>query len=603
MTGLPFEEPREQESDAQLVQHSIPIRVQLRSESPQCECVVEGAIIAANTIEFESPDVTGTPLGAEVLKDNTTAVQLRVSIDGGLTWTPGRHDAGEMADLMRQGGPQSQLPAQREEELQKGMLTPAQREDELQKAKATSLLWYCRWPKEGPSHVEPTCAVVTGGTELLLNVALPRQLPGDYLTVKFICEPLPAEDVPPPEVTATALTDEFSDGAPTADSQTPCQTLAVERKELSVCAWLEPGRGVKCNSPAFDVETLRFYRHSLQLSLDGNVFLPRVLPCYIVNPRMTGLEPSLGPLLEDTRVSIKATGIADSSIRRVRLTFPAVIGWAAKELPVNIDCTSGKLWFVMPGLASEVRTRLDEAAATETPPVAPAGTTEAGEEAEAAEAAEAVLPEGPATFCDGGLHDTKVVVELSLNGQDFTRDQVCFMYYGSFATGVVQIVASADGGTVSAEPAKEDAKGKKGSKAAIEEVTFTTVTPGSKLGIPMRLVLQTSYAVIRVTLETKIGDEEQKPYGEKDLPAQFEVITPPAPPPPEPDPKAKNAPPPPPPSDPVPIDMITALTPRIGIQELPEGAMLLMTGFSVSMNGQSFVPCPPPLTPLRLEAV
>mmetsp|Transcript_44267 Transcript_44267/g.85117 ORF Transcript_44267/g.85117 Transcript_44267/m.85117 type:complete len:1011 (+) Transcript_44267:53-3085(+) len=606
MTGLPFDEPREEEPDAHLVQHSIPVRVRLRSELPACECVVDGTIVAADTVEFESPDVTGTPLGTEVLKDNTIAVQLKVSIDGGLTWTPERHDARELADLMCQGGPHSPLPMRCGDSI----LTPTQREEELQQAKAAALLWYCWWPKEGPSHVEPTCAVVTGSTEVLLNVALPRQLPADYITVKFTCEPLLPADVPPPEVAATAVVDELGDGTSTLDAQTPCQVPAVECQELSVCAWLEPGRGVKCNSPPFDAETLHLYKHSLQLSLDGRVFLPRILPCYILNPRMTGLEPCLGPLLEETRVSIKATGLADSSVRRVRLTFPAALGWAAKELPINKDCTSGELWFVMPNLAVEVRHRMNEMAATavETPPVPPATATETIETGSVAGdggLAEAAVLESPATFNDGGLHATEVQVELSLNGQDFTRDNVSFMYYRSFATKAVQVVATADGANASAEPAKEDPKGKKASKANVEEVTFITVAPGSKLGIPMGLVLQTSFAVLRVALATKIEGEEPQPFREKDLPAQFETIVPPPPPPPEPDPKAKNAPrdapPPEKPLDPTPIDMITALAPGIGIQELPEGAVLLMTGFSVSMNGRSFVPCPPPLVPLRLE--
>lgn len=315
----------------------------------------------------------------------------------------------------------------------------------------------------------------------------------------------------------------------------------------------------------------------------------------------------MGPVLEETRVSIKATGIADSSVRRVRLTFPATLGWAAKELPVNIDCTKGELWFIMPSLAAEARDRMDEAAATdaETPLVPPAVTMETIENGSAAGdegSPEAAVP-GPVTFYDGGLHATKVQVELSLNGQDFTQDHVCFMYYGSFATEAVQVVVMADGGSASAEPVKEDPKAKKGSKANVEEPTFITVTPGSKLGIPMRLVLQTSFAVLRITLATKIDGEEPKPFKEEDSPAHFEIITPPPPPPPEPDPKAKNQPPPDKPLDPTPIDMITALTPGIGIQDLPEGAVLLMTGFSVSLNGKSFVPCPPPQTPLRLEPV
>jgi len=312
--------------------------------------------------------------------------------------------------------------------------------------------------------------------------------------------------------------------------------------------------------------------------------------------------------LEETRVSIRAMGIKDSSVRRVRLIFPAALGSATKDLPLNVDCRTGELWFVMPSLAVDVRHRMDEAAAiaSETPSVPPAVTMEAAENGSATGdegTPEAAVPEPPATFNDGGLHATEVQVELSLNGQDFTRDHVCFMYYGSFATEAVQIVAAADGGSVSVEPAKEDSKAKKSSKGNVEEVTYITVTPGSKLGIPMRLVLQTSFAVLRVTLATKIEGEEPKPFREEDSPAQFETITPPPPPPPEPDPKAKNAPPPPPLEDPKPVDMITALTPGIGVQELPEGALLFMTGFSVSLNGQSFVPCPPPQTPLRLEPV
>merc|ERR1711874_482033 len=55
---------------------------------------------------------------------------------------------------------------------------------------ANMVLWYCKWPENGASHLEPSFAPVTGGTELLVHVALPSSMPTDSIIVKFVCKPL-----------------------------------------------------------------------------------------------------------------------------------------------------------------------------------------------------------------------------------------------------------------------------------------------------------------------------------------------------------------------------------------------------------------------------
>jgi len=188
-------------------------------------------------------------------------------------------------------------------------------------------------------------------------------------------------------------------------------------------------------------------------------------------------------------------------------------------------------------------------------------------------------------------------VELSLNGQNFTEDGICFTFHGSLAAEAVQVLAPPEGDTT--EAPKEEPKAKKG-KGAVEEPVFTAVKPGSKLGCAFKPSLETEHAVLRMELDTKVGEDDAQPFRDVDMPGKIELITPAAP-PPEPDVKGKKEPPPEAMPAPEPIEMLTALVPEVKAEDLPEGAVLLIRGFRVSLNGQSFTPCAESPQPMRLE--
>jgi len=583
VTGMPFEHPEQkQEQEGRSVQDTIPLKVRLKSASPFCDCVVDGSIVDVDTVEFTTPSVMASQLGSVVEQGFTSPVELQVSIDDGFTWTPDRHAAPVAEEL------DQTLWAPSTGELKEDLAVSSAAPDTIRKGSA--VLWYCRWPEEGPSHVEPRCAPVSGGTELLMHVDLPQQMPADHLTVKFVCDPLYSIGDPELERSAPMRRD-------AKESLNPCQEEIAKLPlagvlEVPVCAWLDQnGQGVRCASPPLDAENVQFYSYSVHLSLDGCVYLERCLPFSVFDLRVSGLDPSIGPLLEQTRVAVKTTGLVETDIMRVRVDFPGNLGWPSRILPASFDHTSGGVCFAIPDLVVEVRRRVDEAQAVLDTP----GVAEDGAGDDSGETPEPVVL-GP----DGGLHGVEVCVELSLNGQNFTEDHICFTYYGPLEADAVQLISLAEG--VAAEPVKEDPKAaKKPAKGAPEEVTYTIVRPGSKIGCAVKPILESASALLRVELATKVGDEEQQPFRVVDLPARVEEIKLPPAQPAETDPKAgKNAPPEPPPEV-DPVEMLTALAPEIRTEELPEGAFIIMCGFSVSLNGQSFVPCQQQPQLMRLE--
>lgn len=593
VTGLPFEPPgRRADPEARPVQELVPLRVRLSAAGPACDVMVPGRIVDAETVEFTTPSVAGTPLGAVVEQGFTSAVQLRVSIDDGFTWTPDRHSVPTAEELdqtsLQNGGPKS---------MQKGLQDlkedfHASRRVQDAIAKGATVLWYCRWPEGGPSHVEPGCAPVAGGTELLLHVQLPQQMPTDHLTVKFVCDPL--HSVGDPELESRAPMRRDAAEIINPSHEEIAKLPLAGQLEVPVCAWLDPGgRGVRCVSPPFDAESVRLYRYFVQLSLDGCVFLERMLPFAVFDLRVTGLEPSIGPLLEQTHVKVRATGVVETDILRVRVDFPTDLGWDSRVLPASLDHTTGEISFMMPDLAVEVRRRADEAHATglataalHAPAAADDGATGAVE----------LPPPEP----DGGLHGVEVCVELSLNGQNFTEDRMYFTYYGPLEAEQVQLLSLPEG--AAAEAPKEDAKAKKGGKGAVEEPAYTLVRPGSKLGCPLRPLLESAAsAALRVELMSKVGDEEPAPLQTLTMPGRIELVSPPPPPPADPDPKAaKSAAPSEPAVELDPVEMLTALAPEVGAEGLPEGAVLLLCNWAVSLNGQSFAACQAQ-PPMRLE--
>mmetsp|Transcript_53047 Transcript_53047/g.152889 ORF Transcript_53047/g.152889 Transcript_53047/m.152889 type:complete len:942 (+) Transcript_53047:178-3003(+) len=544
VTGLPFDAaPGE---DGTLVQDSIPAKVRFRCQSPELDVVLDARVIDIDTVEFITPDVSASAFGQAVNGEKTTLpAHLSVSVDGGLTWTQDRQQPPEPADGNA---------------------------DATDPPRAPTTLWIAPWPKAGPSHVEPDCSPVAGGTELLLHIELPSKMPADLLTVKLVCVPLQSLD--DPELHCQA--DDLAKLAP---------------YDVPVKAWPDPGgRGIRCLAPKIAPAHVRLYSYSLELSLDGAVYLSGPLPFAVYDLRVVALEPSLGPLQEATDVCIKCIGAVPSSVKRVRLDFPEALGWPSRVVPAMLDHTTGDIFFSTPDLSAEARALADEERARVAAAAPPEGSEEA---AEAAPAEAAVDPEG-------GLGGTQVVVELSLNGQNFTEDAVEFVYHSQLQPKAVELLARPDGSPP--EQPKEDPKAKKG-KGAVEEPTEIPTLPQSKLGVELvRGAMATEFAALRVDLETKVGDEDFQLYKTVDLPGRVEEVAPPPSPPPPEDPKAKNAPASPPPAEDLPPrDMVCALAPEVMTTDLPQGALLYLRRFQVSLNGRNFVPCPEGALPLRLE--
>lgn len=597
VTGLPFERPSRFTSQSGLkpLQDIIPVKVRLRSSSPLLDVVVPGRIVDVDTVEFITPDVTLSPLGSVAEQSGCAAVQLQVSIDDGFTWTmeksmdPGRS--------MRANGDQPQLSDKRKkserrivagiEEL-KGESEAAQNE-RVAKSALSTLLWYCRWPRGGPSHVEPSCAPVTGGTELLLHIQLPPRIPTDNLTVKFVCKPLYSINDPEQEAKAPMRRD-------ASDIINPCHDAIAKLPlvgplDVLVNGWLDPGgRGVRCISPPLDAENVKYYEYHMELSLDGRRFLDRGLPFNIYDLRVTGLEPCLGPLTECTEVRIKTSGLVKTEIQKVRIDFPKDLMMPSRQLPAHYDHTTGEVAFAMPELSAEVRRGLDKAASetrgARSAEPSPAGGDPPGDPAEEEE------EEAPAVDVNGGLAGLEVFVELSLNGQNFTEDRVHFTYHGTFEPASIRVIAPPEGGIPADHQA--DTKGDKGKKKGGEESSdMLLVYPGSKLACEVRNLVHSESAAIRAELTTKVGDEEPQPFRTVEFPATIALVTP-APEHAQDDAGKKGKKDAEPAADEEaaePIEMLVAFAPAIRTEDLPDpSAILIMNNLAASLNGQQFLP-------------
>jgi hypothetical protein len=597
---------------------AIPVRVRLKSSSPLCDFIVPGRIVDVDILEFTTPNVVHSPLGSVVGQGVTSAVQVRVSLDDGFTWTADRYSilsasetsVGASQRLVGKKKPNDTALQQGLQGLM-GESTVARQAKDAIKADA-SLLWYSRWPQDGPTHVEPTCVPVTGDSELLLHVDLPPQMPAEQLIAKFVCTPL--HSIGDPALEGNAPTRRAAAEMVRPDQDAVSKLPLAMPLEVPVVAWLDArGQGVRVVSPPLDAENIRFYDYSVELSLDGRTFLPRGLPLSVYDLNVTALEPNTGSLLEQTQVKVRCTGLVQSDVHWVQLDFPPELGWKRRQLPASLDLTTGEVSFTMPDLAAEVRELADaalEASRAELDVARRASGTSGAEDA-AASAPAAADP-------TGGLRGVEVSVELSLNGQNFTQDGVPFTFHGPLEPAAVSLLALPEG-YAAEEPADPKAKGK---KAAQDDAEPKPLPPGAKLGCAVGGLSFSSFAVLRADLLVKAASEEPADQGKKakgkaaepedeeepvllrvvDLPALVEMITPKAPSPPPPDPKDKNPQIPPEPEPLAPVEMVTALTPAIRSEEMPApGSALFLANFQVSLNGQAFVPCPAGASRMRLE--
>lgn len=407
VTGVPYEDPASVEDGQPPLQDTMPVKVFLFSENPSLEFIVPGRIVEQDVVEFEIPDIVDTPLGEIVSQGLTCPVQIRVSLDGGLTWTPDRQPMptpDELEAASRLEIQQRIASKTSSRSLSHGLSGV---EGRATPSKNKTLLWFCHWPESGPSGAEPACAPVEGGTDLLLRIALPSRMPTEALTVKFTATPIGAGD-----------------------------EAELKPIEARVKGKLDSeSKGVHCVSPPFPPESASLYEFAIELSLDGQHFLSRPLPFQIYNTHVVELDPPSGPLLEPTQVKIRTEGFVRSRIYQARLDFPEY-DWPSRVLPVSYDYTTGEISFEMPDLSAEVRQGQEEAlAAHEAEKAAKAAAAEEhsaeGEApvepvASGAEKEEEEMQPDPA----GGLEGLQVFVELSLNGQHFTEDRIAFTYTG-----------------------------------------------------------------------------------------------------------------------------------------------------------------------------
>lgn len=600
VTGIPFETAPALQSQSltmstRLVQETIPVQVRLRSQSPNCDMIVKGKIVDKDVVEFVTPDALPSPLGAVVEQGATLPVQIRVSTDGGFTWTVDRYVAPvakELDQTLRQHP--GEQPARSGYGLAPGSKDmvkslkdfkgdfEARRGANTMAEQGSTMLWFCKWPEGGPTHVEPGCAPVTGGAEILIFVPLPARMPTENLTVKFVCTPL--HSIGDPELEGKAPMRRDAAEITNPDKEAVAKLPLAGGLEVPVIAFLDPaGRGICCVSPPMDSECVNYYTYSIHVSLDGLNYLSRSLPFQVFDLRVTGLQPNLGPLVQTSEVSIKTTGFVKSDILKVRLDFPKDLQWASRTLPARYDHTTGEITFTMPELEAEVRQRILEAQAAAAELAEAAGDPE-GTDGDAA-SGEAQQPPDP----DGGLAGLEVFVELSLNGQNFTEDRIHFTYHGEIELDAVKLIAGPNG--VMEEPKEEaPAKGKKGAKEEPAAAGIINLLPGSKIGstakrLPSSAVTASAPAAIRAELVSGEG-EAAEVLKKLDLPATIEMVTlPPA--------AGEEAP--------LEVEMVTALAPSIKSEDVPEGPIFLRN-FQVSLNGQHFTSCPEQ-PPMKLEPV
>jgi len=545
VTGLPYETPTRAKlaRGVPLVQDNIPVKVRLKSTSPLCDVVVSGRIIAEDRVEFETPPIGLSPLGAVVEKGNTCAVQLQVSMDNGLTWTCGQQEPPSLEEFDRTARGTDRIVVTDRSKTTQGLRAfkdtfAANRRAAAAAASAQTVLWYCQLPA-GPTELEPTCAPVAGGTNLLAHIALPPLPSTNSIMVKFICKPLHSIGDPELEAKAPMRRDGAEIRVP--DREKLAQLPLVGELDVVTIGWLDPkGRGVCCVTPPFNAEHVRFYEYFVELSLDGRCFLDRSLPFDVFDLRVTGLEPNIGPLTEPTKLTIKTTGLVQSNIHVVRLDFPKQSQYQSRYLPADYDVNRHEITFDMPDLVNEV----------------------------------ALDP-------DSGLAGLEVFVELSLNRDNYTEDGIRFTYHGTIAAGAMKLLAPPEGAVM--EPVKEDPKTTKKRGSVVEDPVEMTWQVGSKIGCEVSGFLAglddtRKFCALRVEVVKRVGDDEQ-PFSVIDLPATVEVIAPtPAG---TPDEDAAQ-----------PHDMATAIL-DVGIRKehLPEDATLFLKNFQASLNGQFFVPC------------
>lgn len=481
----------------------------------------------------------------------------------------------------------------------------------------------------------PECAPVSGGTELLLYVNLPENMPTTAITVKFSCEPVNALEDASFETTGTAnvakgtatmqvaSTEGLKAGMEVAidkgtkdeeimhvqevqkntiklsgmlkfnhdkgfiirDNHSKYSTSPVLKDmeqlgnvseeeaaklplagplDVFVCGHLDVGgRGIRCMSPPLSPENVNFFKYHVELSLDGRRYLSNPLTFTVYDLKITRLSPNIGPLREATDVVIECDGLVQTEIQKTKLSFP----WGNKELPAQYDNTINKVKFKMPELNGEVRQNVEAELAKiqefdkemTTPQVVQQEAEEAPPADPAADPADpAAEPIDPMEQVDkdGGLHALETIVELSLNGQNFTDDKISFTYYGTLVPEEIYVFAPA-----SPEMPKPDIESDK-------------MPPGTVLGVVVQGLIYSEYAKMKFRLMKIINEEPVEHQAAYELEAKCEF-------------EEKG--------------MITAQVPwvsSLGFGE--EVTEVVMADFQISLNGQHWVPCTEQ-PPLKLE--
>mmetsp|Transcript_17759 Transcript_17759/g.41184 ORF Transcript_17759/g.41184 Transcript_17759/m.41184 type:complete len:1052 (+) Transcript_17759:102-3257(+) len=636
VTGLPYKGNDGDVSD-------VPVKVRLRSNAPLLDVVVPGVIADMNTVEFVSPNVMLSPLGTFVDGEQGSApVQLQVSVDNGLTWT----SEASTVDMYKDHREQEKAVANssisdigsvskpgrvalNSSATMRTLQAEIKKDTQAATMATTSatLLWFSWLPSSGPTLLEPDCAPVTGGTELLIHVQLPPRIPTNTLTVRFRCLPKPhledkaLEDEAPMRQDAREIVNPDLD----AVGKLPL----VGTLDVLTIGWLDAmGLGVRCRSPPINVDTVPYYDIFVELSLDGRSFMQHALQFNVYDLHVTGVEPNIGPSAGSTEVSIQAKGFVKSASPKVRLYFPDEIGFEPRELDASYDDSLGKLYFIMPSMThwSQEALEGEEELGDEDVLTDPGGEAEAqqaegaaeGGEALAEEAKAAGAPEADAEGSGGGTKadeeaelaesyaGMELIVELSIDGQNFTEDRIAFGFHGRLEATAPVHLAQPDGRPP--EVIKEETKPKgKAAKKDEVEAEVPGLPPGSKFGCEVRGTLPAipdglQMAAMRGELLTKVGEEEMTLLRPIALEAQVEHTAPPPAPPPSAPEKAKKGEAPVEEPPPEPRDMLCFSIPAVQAEELPEGASLYLGNLEASLNGQSFVKCAP-MAPVKVAPI
>jgi len=369
------------------------LKVRLRCEKPATDVTIPARCIGKNRLVIIAPDLSLSPIAPRA-HGGAVRLSVQASMDGGLHWT---EDVGVT-------------------------------------------LTYYAYPQQIVG-VSPNCGPVTGDTKLKISVPglkVPG-LPTGNIVVAFSCIPRSLSAVP----SGPTPFEQDLDGAYVAKNETLKQYPPVGKLDILAYGTYDHRKEmIEVSSPPFDLSTFEYYSVEIEASLDGERFLDKALPFTPYDLKLMDLEPRCGPLKQETRVSPVTSGLVKTDQPWIQAAFPEDVfpldddptKRDRRQLPGLYDETSDRIFFQMPSLLDVVRERVELATANLPEPLEQ--TPDDGEDPDGQGQKAELAP--PPVDPDGGLNGLPVVIELSLNGQQYTKDALEFIYYGELNCGKPQ---------------------------------------------------------------------------------------------------------------------------------------------------------------------